>query len=309
MKHFQFISLLVILTGFTGTDNSNSLYENSKSKGYALLIGLKDIDYDAYRKKYKKEFSKEATAGILTDLKNMKKILSSQSYEVIELIDKDATSKGMLDAIASIGSKIRANDYFVFYYTGHGDQIEDRNFDEKSSYDEAYVTYDDYTIDDSIQAKLVKHFTKTKNVMVIDACHSGSLHQLFIDFPVKVKRIEGRNIFVYPSEEVLEKEVNAKWDCQYDQIINIEEPYQLIYYGGAADNATAKGTSWGGELTKTMKKIYDEATYINANWSSYDYQKYACEISQRISASQRLQYHEIGLIDRQFKNNQPFKIN
>lgn len=308
MKQFQFVLFIVILTGFKWRDNPLSLDATQRSKGYALLIGLKDIDYDAYRNKYKIEFSPEATAGVPKDLKNMRQILSSQSYEITELRDKDATSKGMLDAIARIGSKIAPNDHFVFYYSGHGNQVEDKNCDEKSGFDQAYVTYDDYTIDDSIQVKLIKHFAKTKNVMVIDACHSSSLHKLFIDFPVVINKIKGRNTFVYSAEEVLEKEVNTKSDCEYDQTIDIEEPYRLIYFGAASDNATAVGTSLGGELTRTMKKIYDEATQINENWSFYDYPKYACEISQRILASQRLQYHEIGAIDKQFRNSQPFKI-
>jgi hypothetical protein len=303
------ILMVTLFTGMNNRGNPLDLPTNQDPKGYALLIGLKDIDYEAYRKKYKKEFSSEATSGVPKDLKNMKSILSSQFYEITELTDKDATSKGMLAAITKIGSRIAPDDFFILYYSGHGDQLKDKNFDEKSGFDQAYVTYDDYTLDDSIQVKLIKYFTKTRNVMVVDACHSSSLYKLFIDFPVGINKIGGRSTFDYSTEEAFEKEVNAKSDCKYDQTLDIAAPYRLIYFGASADNSSASGTSLGGALTRTMKKIYDEATQINENWSFYDYPKYACEISQRIVNSQRLQYHEIGDIEKKFKNSQPFKIN
>ncbi|MBL7831188.1 MAG: caspase family protein [Saprospiraceae bacterium] len=108
------------------------------------------------------------------------------------LIDKEATKKNIISGIRKhLIKEAKPGDIAYFHFSGHGQQVEDKNNDELDGYDESLVPYDakmefkkgiyegeNHIIDDSlgilysqIQKKLGPsgHFLAT-----IDACHSGT---------------------------------------------------------------------------------------------------------------------------------------
>ena len=56
----------------------------------------------------------------------MTQVLRSQGFEVIELINADL--RGMRRGVAQFGERLREGGIGVFYYSGHGMQVNGRNY-------------------------------------------------------------------------------------------------------------------------------------------------------------------------------------
>lgn len=89
--------------------------------------------------------------------------------------------------IKSIGSRCRENDFFVFYYSGHGTEVPDENGDEKDGMDEAFcfvtpsgqVNRSSLMTDDEFVDALLKGVHEDTNLLVLaDCCHSGTIVDL-----------------------------------------------------------------------------------------------------------------------------------
>jgi hypothetical protein len=99
------------------------------------------------------------------------------------LLDEQATRNGMLAAIDTWlirGSQPR--DRVLFYYSGHGSQIQDTNGDEEDGYDETLVSVDtrveqgmyrDMVLDDELQMRFNQLHDRQVTI-IIDSCHSGT---------------------------------------------------------------------------------------------------------------------------------------
>merc|ERR1712048_1548557 len=61
---------------------------------------------------------------------------------VTSLWNQEATRDGVKNAIWEVSEKCGPNDYFVFYYTGHGDRLPDEDNAEEDGMDEALCLVD-----------------------------------------------------------------------------------------------------------------------------------------------------------------------
>ncbi len=281
----------------------DGLYAQS-SKGYALLIGLSTVDNDAYLANRRRTYGKEAVMGVENDIDRMTKML--EDYQLSILRNQEATNVMVLKRIREIGKIIKPGDTFVLYFSGHGDQVPDKNHDEPDSLDEVLVAYNDYVLDDSLQLLFGNYFKQTNNIMIVDACHSSSSYKNMMGamHDYEKRSAKGKTSFVNENTS-LKKDV-SQGPCFYEQTTEVNEPYPLIYYGAAGDYAKAVGDSYGGLLTKTMVGYFQY--YKSRHILSYlTYQNLACQISKSLRF-QTLQYHEIGPLSDKLKNEIPFKI-
>lgn len=100
---------------------------------------------------------------------------------VCVLEDQAATLAGVREAFRRhLLERARPGDVVVFYFSGHGTQVEDMNGDEVDGNDEALIPYDGFTSqvsglrDDLLNTMLGELLKKTSNVTVIlDACTSA----------------------------------------------------------------------------------------------------------------------------------------
>ncbi len=107
------------------------------------------------------------------------------------LLDKAATRDGILAGLADLRRRARPGHQLVFYYSGHGSRIRDREGDEPDGWDETIVPHDggrkprdggraphpcrDVT-DDEIYAWILETSAITPYVTVIaDTCYSGTI--------------------------------------------------------------------------------------------------------------------------------------
>lgn len=274
----------------------------TRANTYTLLIGMDVINDSAYLKKYNKEYDKDGTSGVYKDIISLKRITGPNKHIVTELRGKEATREAILKAISDIGELIKVGDQFLFYYSGHGDFIPDQNGDEKSKFDQVMVAYDDFLVDDEIDLMMVKYFTKTKNIMIVDACHSGSSYKnmsFFIDFKL------GTNKNKFTNELLALKQLVETKECNITTIL--DEPYDLLYFGATPDGELAQGDHMGGLLTLLLNNIVRDVKE-NGEWNKYSYEKLACELSKAMKKKkQNLQFLAIGRGAKDFAKLVPFK--
>jgi hypothetical protein len=287
---------------------SCGLYSQTQPKGYALLIGLGKLNDQAYQNRYGRAYGSFAVSGIGNDLAMMKDILSTNAYSITELTNEKATNTAVLGKIREIGKQLKPGDHFLLYFTGHGDFIRDQSGDELSGFDQVLVTYNDFLLDDSLHVLFKKYFQSSVNMMIVDACHSGTSDKMKFtvsDFE-KVPLTKNKNKFY--TESVAVKKDTTSTPCSYIQTVEKDEPYTLFYFGAVGDNSKAKGDAGGGLLTNYMYQVYSNSIRKGI-WESYTYQSFACEVSRMTDwQGQKMQYHETGPLSNTIKNQTPFKI-
>ena len=100
--------------------------------------------------------------------------------EIRQIHNEPATQEGILRRLAIEIAKLRAGDYFVFWNSSHGYQVQDRNYDELvDGLDEAICTYDtdprNPLTDDKFAKILVRAHPEALVFFGSDSCHSGTL--------------------------------------------------------------------------------------------------------------------------------------
>lgn len=281
-------------------------------KTYMLTVGMQHIDAKAYYTNYKKSFDNAATGGVPSDIAKMKKIAQRNGHILTELDNSNATAAEIKKNIEKIGKIVTEGDTFIFYFSGHGDVLTDKNGDEITGFDQALVAYDDFLIDDDIYKLLNQYFKKTNNVMIVDACHSSTSYKhnlFFLDFKIgKNNALKHKNEEkAVNAETVQEKSIEMAGKCAFGKDEDITEAFNLIYIGATEDEKTAQGNINGGLLTICLDNVITSALSTGA-WKNYSYPQMACEVAKRMAKKkQNLQYHEIGISVDKYAENTPFK--
>lgn len=281
-------------------------------KTYMLTVAMQHIDAKAYYTHYNKSFDDDATSGVPSDIAKMKKIAQRNDHVLTELANSNATVAEIKKSIEKIGKIVTEGDTFIFYFSGHGDVLPDKNGDEKTGFDQALVAYDDFLIDDDIYILLNQYFKKTNNVMIVDACHSSTSYKhniFFLDFKIgKTNALKHNNEQkALNAETVQEKSIEIAGKCAFGKDEDITEAFNLIYIGATEDEKTAKGNINGGLLTISLDNVITSALSTGA-WKNYTYPQMACEVAKRMAKkNQNLQYHEIGTSVDKYAENTPFK--
>jgi hypothetical protein len=109
---------------------------------------------------------------------------------VHKLFDEEATVPAVKEALTTLASKCGPDDYFIFYYSGHGTNLPDQDGDEADHQDEAFCLVDDRgqvsfetCLRDDEFADIVTTcvHTETRVLMISDCCHSGTVADLSKD--------------------------------------------------------------------------------------------------------------------------------
>lgn len=273
-------------------------------KTYTLIVGASHVNNSAYLHNYGRSYGIFSISGVSNDLVKIRKVAQQNRHILKELAAFDATKEKIINAIVEIGKKVKAGDQFFFYFSGHGDEVPDRNNDERSKFDQALVAYDDYVVDDTIYYLLKKYFTTTQNIMMVDACHSATMYKMMGDFSNFRRVLAGRASFLY---KVAEKE---EFSFLLDQVMDpvlTSEPFNLIYFGSTEDNGLSIGDINGGILTFWMDVVIRTAN-ATGQWSKYTYIRLAQEVSAKLKVkNQNLQFHLVGEKVTNYVNKVPFK--
>jgi hypothetical protein len=147
--------------------------------GVALLVGVDR--YPLLEPKYQLE-SCAHDARLVAEILRGRFGFPEDGVEL--LLDEAATRDGILAGLAALCGRARPDEAVVFYYSGHGSRVRDREGDEPDGWDEAIVPHDggrqphpfrDIT-DDEIYVWILETSAITPHITVIaDTCYSGTL--------------------------------------------------------------------------------------------------------------------------------------
>jgi len=179
--------------------------------------------------------------------------------------NEECTIQNMVASIIEVGQKCAPGDTFLFYYTGHGDQLPNDNGDNGEAMDQCLCTVDnngntdDATMTlrqqvwmrDDVFAKAILDATKDPEVTaiaLIDACHSGTICDFTED---------------------------SEWAKRQQRAISIS---------GCEDTQTSAGTGKGGyftraltqavqDLTEQQSDVFNVATVFNKTLEEYQKHK------------------------------------
>eukprot|EP00931_Biecheleriopsis_adriatica_P105170 TRINITY_DN79738_c0_g1_i1.p1 TRINITY_DN79738_c0_g1~~TRINITY_DN79738_c0_g1_i1.p1 ORF type:complete len:351 (-),score=54.11 TRINITY_DN79738_c0_g1_i1:17-1069(-) len=107
--------------------------------------------------------------------------------DVCALYNESCTKAEVAKSIREVGRKCRPDDYFVFYFSGHGKNVKDTSGDESDGLDEAFVFVDGegkitgdsiMTDDDFAQLVVDSVGPAVKVLILVDSCHSGTIADL-----------------------------------------------------------------------------------------------------------------------------------
>ena len=124
------------------------------------------------------------------------------------LIDGEATKANIVGVMKGwLKQSAKASDTVVFYYSGHGSQIPDRNGDEKDGRDEVLCPADvslgrpGHELSDDDLAGLFGQIEATDITVILDACHAGTGTRN-LNFGESAQPVEYRSVDLgYPEPE------------------------------------------------------------------------------------------------------------
>jgi len=166
----------------------------------------------------------------------MKDLAWKSGADYMTLWNEQCTTEHMIEAINEVGAKCKPDDTFIFYYTGHGDQLPDPTGQERmdqclclvdanGNTDDATMTYRQqvWMRDDQL-AKAITDATdaRVKVLVLVDACHSGTICDFTED---------------------------SAWAQRRQRAISIS---------GCEDNQTSAGTGKGGMFTRALTKAVQD---------------------------------------------------
>jgi len=230
------------------SETSSTLFsKNIKGKKQALVIGVSDYAGEA-----------NDLGGIERDVSKMKKLFESWGFEVQSLYDKDSLK--IVDYLNKYSKSLSSDDYFAFYYSGHGSHKHDENGDESDGEDETLVLSDGqentHLIDDILFAKF--NAIKAKKMIFFDSCHSGTVFRNLTGkaqpktiSPDKVNKSFSKGLFVGSSTK---KSDTMDSDSNY------------IVMSSSQDNEESLATPTGSLFTNSICEIFSDKNSKNSSF-------------------------------------------
>lgn len=118
-------------------------------------------------------------AGCANDAHDWGAALRARGFRVATLLNKEATGKGMRQAIRGILDGAKSGDSIVIQYSGHGSFVPDEDGDEPDGTDECLCPHDIEAkgpiTDDELFEIYSARQPGVRLIMISDSCHSGTV--------------------------------------------------------------------------------------------------------------------------------------
>jgi hypothetical protein len=119
--------------------------------------------------------------GCVNDANDWAELLTEFDFDVSVLLDEQGTQENIKSALRDLISSLKAGDYGVFTYSGHGTYNRDTSGDEPDSYDEALYVHDGILLDDDLREILGDLNSQASLVFIADSCYSGTVTRVAED--------------------------------------------------------------------------------------------------------------------------------
>ncbi|RYD32498.1 MAG: hypothetical protein EOP86_15570 [Verrucomicrobiaceae bacterium] len=206
----------------------------------ALLVGLTHVDPDAYQPdQYGRPWEgRNGCQGCDDDVAGMRSLLEREGYTVTTLLDGNATAGAVTGALAAAARAAASGSTFLFYYSGHGGQIMDRNQDETDGEDETLCLFDGELRDDVLNEAWISFPEGSAIYMLADCCHSGT--------NFRALGRQSRPVAV---------------DFAKDLLGDAGMKAALLHLSGCRDDQESAGYESGGLFTNTLVSIWNKGRY------------------------------------------------
>ncbi len=180
----------------------------------------------------------------------MESLFTSWGFHITKLTDKDSLL--IIDKLKNYRS-LDPNDIFVFYFSGHGYHIPDKNGDEDDGQDEAIVLSNSKEnilfVDDALFGYL--NDIKAKKLIILDSCHSGTAFKGF-DNKVQPKTLpEGSSYRVFQTKSFRPRESslnNGKYivlSASQDNEVSLATPNGSLFTNALVSELKSGGDDKG----------------------------------------------------------------
>jgi hypothetical protein len=239
-----------ISIGENASSSKDVNLENSDDvKRMALIIGISDYA----------PATKNDLDGIERDTNKMKKLFENLGFEVTTLYDSQAMK--IIDYLDDYAKKLGKDDYFAFYYSGHGSFKTDENGDESDNRDETLVlsdgTINRHLLDDTLYAEFNK--IKAKKIIFLDSCHSGTAFRTIGKSRVKAKSISPDEVTdTFPTPNNIRGISIGKSNSK-----EIIQGNDYIVFSASQDNEESLATPTGSLFTNAIYQTFSDKKYLN----------------------------------------------
>ena len=150
----------------------------------------------------------------VNDVELLSPILLNQGFQIVRLLDEEATYEAITKQLSHFIKKSKAGDIVYLHFSTHGQPVEDLNVDETDGWDEAIVPIDAFKhyrkgqyegerhlLDDQLNThiKQLRSRLGAKGILyiTIDACHAGTSSRGYDDLirGTRVGFTSGDNVF------------------------------------------------------------------------------------------------------------------
>ena len=268
------------------------------AQGISVHVGLNKVDPKQY----------EGWDGQLNaceaDAKDMIALAKKQGFKSSTLLlTKDATAKGVSDAILGAAKTLKSGDLFFLTYSGHGGQVNDTNHDEEDDrMDETWVCYDRQLIDDELYDLWAKFKPGVRIVVLSDSCHSGTVLRNIPDFISGGARIRAMPTSVVKQVQKAHAKMYRKIQDEHPAAESAKVGASVLLISGCMDNQTSQDGARNGLFTGTLKKVWNGGKFEGS------YRKFRDVIVSTMPKDQTPNYYFVGSANPKFEAQRPFAV-
>lgn len=269
----------------------------AKPKAISLHIGVNRLDPKHYAG-WKGELQ-----SCENDADDLAAVAKAMGFKTKVLHTSAATREAVLKAVVEARKTLKAGDFFLLTYSGHGGQVLDVSGDELDLMDECWCLHDAQVIDDELQVEIT-HFAKGSRVFVIsDSSPSGSVLRPYMPEPdppppgqrarivppVLAEKIYRQNAKFYDGLQMAQGKRGAPGDG----------PAVIVFHGCQHNQAAIDGKE-NGVFTQRILRVWNLGSYQG------NYVRFFAHIVTRMPATQTPMMRTHGLVS-DFVLEQPFK--
>lgn len=272
---------------------------NNMKTSQSLHIGIND--YSAYPIRINN------LSGCIHDMKAMQKLAEGIGFETHTLADEQATKSNIQQSIIDLGNAMSDGGMLLVSFAGHGARIEEENNpslpkDESNDYDESWLCYDDFLLDDEIYNTLCEIKRNIRVVVLSDSCHSETTTR------TTTPNENFRFISPYEVREILQKQGRTVNQLLQSSSRSATVPsVKVINLSVAESRELAKEMNGQGLFTRETIQTYHEMK----SKASFNYDLFIQEVRKRVNAINYFQNPNISFSHKKstsYRNEPPFFI-
>jgi hypothetical protein len=278
------------------------------AKGIALHVGLNAVDPNHY------EGWDGCLVGCENDARDMRAIAEREGYHATLLLTRQATHRGVTDAIAAAVRTLGESDIFLLTFSGHGGRVPDLSGAAREGAmdgrDETWVLYDRALGQDELFGLFV-HLARGVRVFVLsDSCHNGSVLRPRLYADLHARFGDGGSdarLKAMPAETA--KRTYLANQALYDEVLRSmhtaerrELRASVIVLAACQENQLSYDGARNGLFTERLLTVWSDGRFRGG------YRRFHRAIQDAMPPWQSPSYETSGPDGARFARRQPFRI-